>query len=169
MIAKVVAADINSLNTLINSAYRGEFSKKGWTTEAHILEGSRTTEAELLEIIQDKHNTILKYSEHNKIIGCVLLKANENELYLGMLTVSPELQNSGIGKKLLQQAEVFAAELGLPKIVMTVISVREELISWYKRNGYVDTGVKEPFPVSDVFNPTTQEPLEFMVLEKIIS
>jgi ribosomal protein S18 acetylase RimI-like enzyme len=169
MITKVVAADIASLNTLINSAYRGEFSKKGWTTEAHILEGSRTTEAELLEIIQDKHNTILKYSEHNKIIGCVLLKAKENELYLGMLTVSPELQNSGIGKKLLQQAEVFAAELGLPKIVMTVISVREELISWYKRNGYVDTGVREPFPVSEVFNPTTQEPLEFMVLEKIIS
>jgi ribosomal protein S18 acetylase RimI-like enzyme len=169
MIAKVVAADIASLNTLINSAYRGEFSKKGWTTEADILEGSRTTEAELLEIIQDKHNTILKYSEHNKIIGCVLLKAKEIELYLGMLTVSPELQNSGIGKKLLQQAEVFAAELGLPKIVMTVISVREELISWYKRNGYVDTGVREPFPVSHVFNPTTQEPLEFMVLEKIIS
>jgi ribosomal protein S18 acetylase RimI-like enzyme len=169
MITKVVAADIASLNTLINSAYRGEFSKKGWTTEAHILEGCRTTEAELLEIIQDKHNTILKYSENNKIIGCVLLKAKENELYLGMLTVSPELQNSGIGKKLLHQAEVFAAELGLPKIVMTVISVREELISWYKRNGYVDTGSREPFPVSDVFNPTTQEPLEFMVLEKIIS
>jgi ribosomal protein S18 acetylase RimI-like enzyme len=169
MISKVVAADIASLNTLINSAYRGEFSKKGWTTEAHILEGSRTTEAELLEIIQDKHNTILKHSEHNKIIGCVLLKAKKNELYLGMLTVSPELQNSGIGKKLLQQAEVFAAELGLPKIVMTVISVREELISWYKRNGYVDTGVREPFPVSEVFNPTTQDPLEFMVLEKIIS
>jgi ribosomal protein S18 acetylase RimI-like enzyme len=169
MITKVVAADIASLNTLINSAYRGEFSKKGWTTEAHILEGSRTTEAELLEIIQDKHNTILKYSEHNKIIGCVLLKAKENELYLGMLTVSPELQNSGIGKKLLQQAEIFAAELGLQKIVMTVISVREELISWYKRNGYVDTGVREPFPVSEVFNPTTKESLEFMVLEKIIS
>jgi ribosomal protein S18 acetylase RimI-like enzyme len=97
------------------------------------------------------------------------LKAKENELYLGMLTVSPELQNSGIGKKLLQQAEIFAAELGLQKIVMTVISVREELISWYKRNGYVDTGVREPFPVSEVFNPTTKESLEFMVLEKIIS
>ena len=64
MIAKAVAEDISSLNTLINSAYRGEFSKKGWTTEAHLLEGSRTTEEELLEIIQDKHNTILKYSEN---------------------------------------------------------------------------------------------------------
>ena len=169
MIAKAVAEDIASLNTLINSAYRGEFSKKGWTTEADLLEGGRTTEAELLDIIQDASNTILKYSDNGKIIGCVLLKVKANELYLGMLTVSPDLQNSGIGKKLLHQAEVFAAEMRLPKIIMTVISVREELIAWYKRNGYVDTGAREPFPVSDVFNPTTKEPLEFMVLEKIIS
>ena len=169
MIAKVVAEDIVSLNTLINSAYRGEFSKKGWTTEAHILEGSRTTEVELLGIIQDASHTILKYSDNGKIIGCVLLKVKANELYLGMLTVSPDLQNSGIGKKLLRQAEVFAVEMQLPKIVMTVITVRVELIAWYKRNGYVDTGAREPFPVSDVFNPTTKEPLEFMVLEKIIS
>ena len=169
MIAKVVAEDIVSLNTLINSAYRGEFSKKGWTTEAHLLEGSRTTEVELLDIIQDASHTILKYSNNGKIIGCVLLKVKANELYLGMLTVSPDLQNSGIGKKLLRQAEVFAVEMQLPKIVMTVITVREELIAWYKRNGYVDTGAREPFPVSDVFNPITKEPLEFMVLEKIIS
>ena len=169
MIAKVVAEDIVSLNTLINSAYRGEFSKKGWTTEAHLLEGSRTTEVELLGIIQDASHTILKYSDNGKIIGCVLLKVKANELYLGMLTVSPDLQNSGIGKKLLRQAEVFAVEMQLPKIVMTVITVREELIAWYKRNGYVDTGAREPFPVSDVFNPTTKEPLEFMVLEKVIT
>ncbi|MEY4013006.1 MAG: hypothetical protein RIT22_2130 [Bacteroidota bacterium] len=169
MIAKVVAEDIVSLNTLINSAYRGEFSKKGWTTEAHLLEGSRTTEVELLDIIQDASHTILKYSDNGKIIGCVLLKVKANELYLGMLTVSPDLQNSGIGKKLLRQAEVFAVEMQLPKIVMTVITVRVELIAWYKRNGYVDTGAREPFPVSDVFNPTTKEPLEFMVLEKVIT
>jgi len=169
MIVKAVAEDISALNTLINSAYRGEFSKKGWTTEAHLLEGGRTTEAELLDIIQDTSNTLLKYSDNSKIIGCVLLKVKKSELYLGMLTVSPDIQNSGIGKKLLHQAEVFAAEIHLPKIVMTVISVREELIAWYKRNGYVDTGAREPFPVSDVFNPTTQEPLEFMVLEKVIS
>ncbi len=169
MIAKAVAEDIASLNTLINSAYRGEFSKKGWTTEADLLEGGRTTEAELLDIIQDASNTILKYSDNGKIIGCVLLKVKANKLYLGMLTVSPDLQNSGIGKKLLQQAEVFAAAMHLPKIIMTVISVREELIAWYNRNGYVDTGAREPFPVSDVFNPTTQEPLEFMVLEKVIT
>lgn len=169
MITKATLEDVSTLNKLINSAYRGESSKKGWTTEANILEGKRTTEDELIEIIQHQKNTILKYSENNQIIGCVLLKENKNELYLGMLTVSPELQNSGVGKKLMQQAEVFAADLGLSKIVMTVISVREELISWYKRHGYADTGAREPFPVSEVFSQTANEPLQFMVLEKRIS
>lgn len=168
MITKATIQDVSSLNVLINSAYRGESSKKGWTTEANILEGKRTTEDELIEIIQDQKNTILKYSDNNEIIGCVLLKKNDSNLYLGMLTVSPELQNSGIGKKLMQQAEIFATDYCLPKIIMTVISVREELISWYKRHGYVDTGLREPFPVSEVFNQTSSEPLEFLVLEKRI-
>lgn len=168
MITKATITDVSILNKLINSAYRGESSKKGWTTEANILEGKRTTEDELLHIIKNEKNTILKYSENNEIIGCVLLVKKENELYLGILTVSPELQNSGIGKKLMQEAEIFALALGLSKIVMTVISVREELIAWYKRNGFIDTGAREPFPVSEVFSQTTNEPLEFMVLEKRI-
>jgi ribosomal protein S18 acetylase RimI-like enzyme len=169
MITQATTEDVSALNLLINSAYRGESSKKVWTTEANLLEGKRTTEAELIEIIQDKKNTILKYSENNQIIGCVLLIEKEDRLYLGMLTVSPELQNSGIGKKLMQQAEIHASNLGLSKIVMTVISARAELISWYKRKGFVDTGATEPFPESEVYVTISNEPLEFIVLEKRIS
>jgi ribosomal protein S18 acetylase RimI-like enzyme len=168
MITKATIADVISLNKLINSAYRGESSKKGWTTEANILEGLRTTEEELIETIENSKNTILKNTENNQIIGCVLLIEKEDKLYLGMLTVSPELQNSGIGKKLLLQAETHASTLGLPKIVMTVISVRAELIAWYKRHGYVDTGAREAFPTSDVHISISEKPLEFVVLEKKI-
>jgi ribosomal protein S18 acetylase RimI-like enzyme len=166
MITKATLADVSQLNKLINSAYRGETSKKGWTTEANILEGIRTTEEELTETIENSKNTILKFTENNQIIACVLLMEKEQKLYLGMLTVSPELQNSGVGKKLLQQAEIHALALRLPKIVMTVISIREELIAWYKRHGYVDTGAREAFPISDVHIPISEQPLEFMVLEK---
>lgn len=168
MITKATLEDVSNLNKLINSAYRGESSKKGWTTEANLLEGPRTNEKELTETFQNRKNTILKFTENNQITGCVLLIEKEQQLYLGMLTVSPELQNSGVGKKLLQEAEIHASTLGLPKIVMTVISVREELIAWYKRNGYFDTGAREPFPVSDVHIPITIQPLEFIVLEKRI-
>ncbi|CAM3993132.1 GNAT family N-acetyltransferase [Flavobacterium weaverense] len=168
MITTAVLEDALELNNLINSAYRGESSKKGWTTEANLLEGLRTTEQELTEIIAHPQNKILKFTENSKIIGCVLLVQKEKQLYLGMLTVSPELQNSGVGKKMLQQAEIYAAVLDLPKIIMTVISVREELILWYKRNGYEDTGLREPFPASDVHIPISDTQLEFIVLEKEI-
>ena len=169
MITKATVEDVSLLNIVINSAYRGESSKKGWTTEADLLEGLRTTEQELTETIQDPKNTILKFTENEHIIGCVLLIEKEQQLYLGMLTVSPELQNSGVGKKLLRQAEIHASALGLPKIVMTVIAVRDELIAWYKRNGYVDTGEREPFPTSHVHIQISKDPLEFIVLEKRIA
>ncbi|MEZ7505324.1 GNAT family N-acetyltransferase [Flavobacterium sp. Arc2] len=168
MITIATLEDVSELNKLINSGYRGEFSKKGWTTEANILEGSRTNDAELKEIISTSKNTLLKFTENNRIIGCVLLVEKEQQLYLGMLTVSPELQNSGIGKKLLQQAEVHAQALGLPTIIMTVIAIRTELIDWYKRHGYADTGAREAFPESDIHISIVEQPLEFMVLEKKI-
>ena len=168
MITKATLQDIPALNILINSAYRGETSKKGWTTEANLLEGKRTNEEELTETILNPKNTILKYTENDKIIGSVLLVEKEHQLYLGMLTVSPELQNSGIGKKLLAEAENHAKSLGLSSIIMTVISVREELIAWYKRHGYVDTGEREAFPESGIHVTVSEVPLEFIYLEKRI-
>jgi len=168
MITKATLQDIPLLNILINSAYRGETSKKGWTTEAHLLEGKRTTEEELTEIILDSKNTFLKFTENDQIIGSVLLVEKEHQLYVGMLTVSPELQNSGIGKKMLAEAENHAKSLALFTLSMTVVSVRTELIAWYKRHGYVDTGKREPFPSSDIHINISDKPLEFIYLEKKI-
>jgi len=168
MITIATLEDVTALEKLINSAYRGETSKQGWTTEADLLIGKRITEDELIEIIQNKENTILKFTNNEIIIGCVLLVNKRNKLYLGMLTVSPNLQNSGIGKQLLQGAKDRALELGLPKIVMTVISIREELIAWYKRNGFVDTGAREAFPLNDTDAVIANQSLEFIVMEKIL-
>jgi len=169
MITKALLEDIPALATLINSAYRGETSKKGWTTEAHLLEGKRTDEQEMTEIFLDPKNTILKFTEDGKIIGSVLLVEKGHQLYLGMLTVSPELQNGGIGKKLLAAAENHAKTLCISSIIMTVISVREELIAWYKRHGYVDTGEREAFPESEIHVTVSEKPLEFIYLEKSIA
>ncbi|WP_264529664.1 GNAT family N-acetyltransferase [Flavobacterium sp. N502540] len=168
MITKASLEDIPVLTTLINSAYRGETSKKGWTTEANLLKGKRTDEQEMTEIFLDPKNTLLKYTENDTIIGSVLLVEKGQQLYLGMLTVSPELQNSGIGKKMLAEAENHAKALGLSSIIMTVISVREELVAWYKRHGYVDTGEREAYPENEIRVTISKKPLEFIYLEKII-
>jgi ribosomal protein S18 acetylase RimI-like enzyme len=166
MISKATLADTTALNILINSAYRGESSKKGWTTEADLLGGVRVNEAQLTEIIKRTDAFILKYTDNDKILASVYLENQVDKLYLGMLTVSPELQGIGIGKKLLHAAKDVAHTLGLKTISITVISVRAELIAWYERHGYVKTGETKPFPMDDPkFGEPTQF-LEFIVMEK---
>ena len=166
MITKATTNDIPELNILVNSAYRGESSKRGWTTEEHLLGGIRTDEEGLLQTFENEQITILKYTENDKIIGTVSLEKQGEKLYLGMLTVSPDLHGGGIGKQLLKAAEVFAREEKIPKIVMTVISVRAELIAWYERHGYIRTGETKPFPMDDPNFGMPKEFLEFVVLEK---
>src|SRR5579871_4640650 len=98
--------DIPELVRLINSAYRGEASKKGWTTEADLLDGVRTNEKNLEEIMDEQGLVLLKcLNGDGEIIGSVYLKKHKEKLYLGMLTVQPDLQGFGIGKKLLQASE----------------------------------------------------------------
>lgn len=162
--------DIPALVTLINSAYRGEASKKGWTTEADLLEGElRTDIPTLTAIIENKDAVILKHiSENGSITGCVYLHIKEKGLYLGMLTVSPQLQGAGIGKQLLAAADSYARENNYDSVFMNVISVRYELIAWYERNGYRQTNERTPFPADQRFGIPTQ-PLEFVIMEKKLS
>jgi ribosomal protein S18 acetylase RimI-like enzyme len=162
-------SDIQQLVHLINSAYRGEEAKKGWTHEADLIAGSfRTDEASLVQIIENTNAVILKYTENSdNICGCVYLEKQGLQLYLGMFSVSPGVQGGGIGKLLLHAAEAHAVTVGCTSIIMNVIEARQELISWYKRYGYEDTGVKKPFPDDDRFGRPTR-PLEFTVLEKTL-
>jgi ribosomal protein S18 acetylase RimI-like enzyme len=163
------SADIDKLIPLVNSAYRGEASKKGWTTEANIIQGeSRVDAVSLQEMLNDPNAVILTYRNENEILGCVYLQKQNTDLYLGMFSVNPELQGSGIGKKLLNAAEEHARNKGCNAIVMTVISVRHELIAWYERNGYHDTGERKPFPDDEKFGKPLQ-PLTFIVLKKQIT
>jgi ribosomal protein S18 acetylase RimI-like enzyme len=158
---------IPALKALLNSAYRGESSKKGWTTEAHLIAGEvRTDEHDLLKIFKQKASVFLLYIDaQQQLVGCVNLQQHGNKIYLGMLSVSPLLQGFGIGKVLLQAAEDYAAYKKCNAIYMTVVSVRTELIDWYIRHGYRDTGEKKPFPEDGLTGKHLQE-LVFSVLEK---
>lgn len=166
MVTVATEKDIPALNILVNSAYRGESSKQGWTTEADLLGGIRTDDESLKEMIQNSDACFLKYEEENKLLGCVYLKKEDDKLYLGMLTVSPQLQNKGIGKILLKASEDEARKRNCDAIFMTVISQRTELINWYKKHGYVDTGETKPFPEDDERFGIPKTKLEFIVMEK---
>ncbi|WP_461072371.1 GNAT family N-acetyltransferase [Spirosoma horti] len=166
-ISTATEQDIPALVSLVNSAYRGDSSRKGWTTEADLLDGVRTSDESLRELFQNPNALILKYEDAGHLLGCVYLEAKEKDLYLGMLTVSPDAQTNGIGKQLLTAAEQLAIDRKYRAVTMTVITVRHELIAWYERRGYYATGNKQPFPDDPRFGIKKQS-LEFMVMEKIL-
>ncbi|HYO23050.1 MAG TPA: GNAT family N-acetyltransferase [Flavisolibacter sp.] len=159
--------DIPALNVLVNSAYRGESSKKGWTTEADLLDGIRTSEESLLQMIGRSHAMIVVAEEEGVLEGCVYLEKQQDALYLGMLTVRPELQGNGLGAALMKAAEEQARSLGCSRIKMTVITKRHALIAYYLRKGFVDTGERQPFPDDPKFG-IPKQPLEFLVMEKLV-
>lgn len=161
----------DSLVDLVNSAYRGDSSKKGWTTEEHLLGGQRIDRQGILDILNKPDTTILiaEDDDTGTLLGCVQLERHDSKCYLGMLTVNPELQNKGLGKMLLIESEALAQFWDCTHIYMTVISVRNELIAWYVKHGFRDTKEKKPFPYGDErFGIPKREDLEFTVLEKKI-
>ena len=159
--------DITSLVALMDSAYRGENSKQGWTSEADLFIGNkRTDETTVANLIKKPGSVFLKYLNEERVLeGCVFLHKKDNRIYLGMFSVSPSAQGKGIGKKLLVAADHYAKEHNCSSIYMTVITVREELIAWYERNGYQKTGKVLPFSVDERYGIPTQS-LEMLVLEK---
>ncbi|MBL7843151.1 MAG: GNAT family N-acetyltransferase [Cyclobacteriaceae bacterium] len=168
-ISKALPYDAHELAQLVNAAYRGDTGRQGWTTEADLIEGSRT-DAELLKgVIETPGSMILKYVDEGKIIGCVELRKEEDKLYLGMLTVNPTIQGKGIGKALLKASEAEAARQECNAIFMNVLTVRKELIDWYIRHGYHDSGKRKPFAFTDPRFGFPKQPLEFMIMEKQIS
>lgn len=159
--------DIPALTALLSTSYRGEASKKGWTTEADLIDGNlRTDEANIKGLMEQQDAVFLKYSSaENETEGCVFLQKKENKLYLGMLSVSPLIQAKGIGKQLMTAAALYAKQINCHVIFMRVISLRYELIAWYEKQGYKKTGATEPFPDDTEFGKPRQ-PLEFLIMEK---
>lgn len=161
--------DVTPISRVLNSAYRGEASKQGWTTEAHLIAGeTRANESMLTEILLMPGSLMLVLeNEQEEIIGTMNLQHHGDKLYLGMLSILPGLQGKGGGKKLLKAAEEYARYQQMKSIYMTVITDRTELIDWYKRHGYIDTGERKPFQ-EDPMTGTHLRKLEFMVAEKIL-
>ena len=168
-ISPATIGDIPELLLLVNGAYRGDTSRKGWTTEADLLAGELRTDAEnLRELIGKEYAVILQCrDEAGELAGCVYLDKRGDRMYLGMLTVSPERQAGGIGKLLLQAAEQHAASEHCRAIYFRVLSGRHELIAWYERRGYHLTGERQAYDAPAKFGTPTRF-LEFEVMEKMI-
>lgn len=161
-------ADVDALVALIESAYRGDSSRAGWTTEADILEGQRTDPEGVRQVIKSPASRLLTVEQDGRIVACCQLEHRDSHAYFGMFAVSPTLQGAGLGKIVIAKAERLArAVWDVTEMHMTVISVREDLIAWYERRGYRRTGETTPFPYGDErFGIPQRDDLQFELLVK---
>ena len=167
-ISPAAARDIPDLVALVNRAYRGEASRRGWTTEAHLLDGLRTDENELGELLATPNVTLLMARDTaGQLLGSVYLEIKRPDLYLGMLSVDPDQQAHGIGRQLLAAAEAYARQTGCTGVLISVISVRTELIAWYERLGFQPTGETVPFPEEAKLSLPKQE-LALLLMRKML-
>ena len=164
--------DLTAVAALVNAAYRGESSRRGWTTEADLIGGQRTDASSLADDLAATPGAqllVLSDAADGPPLGCVWLEPADHPgaWYLGMLTIRPDLQARGLGRELLADAEAAAKARGAQRIRMTVISIRPELIAWYGRRGYAATGETQPFPYGDLRRgEPKRDDLSFLVLEK---
>ncbi len=164
------ARDVDAIVALVESAYRGETSRAGWTTEADLLDGRRTGADDVLAQIARPQSVVLLAERKGRLLACAHVAVEDGAGYFGMFSVVPGRQGSGIGKQVLAEAERIAREdFGQSAMHMTVIDIRDELIAYYERRGYRRTGIKKPFPYGDArFGLPKRDDLRFEVLEKVL-
>ncbi len=163
-------ADVAAIVPLVESAYRGDVSRKGWTTDADLLDGQRTDPAGVAELIAKPGSCMLLAERDGALLACANLEKRGDAGYFGMFSVRPDLQGAGIGRAMLAEAERLARDdWQCREMQMTVISVRDELIAWYERRGYKRTGIHSPFPYGDArFGLPKRDDLRFELLVKTL-
>jgi ribosomal protein S18 acetylase RimI-like enzyme len=161
-------SDTPRVIALVESAYRGDASRAGWTTEADFLDGRRTGPDDIAAILARPQSHLLLAENDGELVACAHVAVEDGAGYFGMFSVSPGLQGAGVGKQVLAEAERIAhQDWACPTMRMTVIDIRDELIAFYERRGYERTGVKKPFPYGDArFGLPKRDDLRFEVLEK---
>ncbi|MDZ4762093.1 MAG: GNAT family N-acetyltransferase [Alphaproteobacteria bacterium] len=162
-------ADVSALTNLIERAYRSPETAGGWDSESHLLTGPRTGATEVGDLIADSDSRFLVAERDRRLLACVLIQkrgsgacapgyASGQAAYFGMFAVDPDLRGTGLGRRLVAEAETCVRDLWTaPALAMTVISVRAGLIAWYGRRGYALTGARIPFPFDETTGETTRE------------
>ena len=163
--------DIGAIVALVQSSYRGESGKRGWTTESDMLDGQRTDPAGVGELLRKPRSIVLLAESGGALLACANVeKLDESTAYFGLFAVRPDTQNGGVGRAVMAEAERIAREDFIcARMEMTVISIRDELIAWYERRGYRRTGQYSPFPYGDArFGIPRRDDLRFETLVKTL-
>jgi ribosomal protein S18 acetylase RimI-like enzyme len=163
-----VSADAQDLVELIRSAYRGQSSRQGWTSEADLVGGDRIDVQQVLEMIEASNSIVPVLRDEGRIIACCHLERRGKGLaHFGAFAVSPPAQGIGLGRRLMGEAERLAVlTFGSKVLELTALAQQEKLIAWYERIGFSRTGETRPFPADPRHARPLRNDLYFVVLSK---
>jgi GNAT superfamily N-acetyltransferase len=146
-------ADINTLVSLINAAF---------LVECFFIEGDRIN-AEAVRKLMLTGEFLIAHDDDGAS-GCVYVEPHGDRAYLGLLSVDPSRQRSGLGSRLVAAAEGHARASGINYMDLRIVNLRQELPEFYRRLGYLATGTA-PFPP----DATTKQPCHFINMSKALS
>ena len=146
--------DSEAIVELANQSYSGEQAEQGWTNENGLVAWPRTTVEKMLALLAtDSHVFLLFFEPLGRTpVGCIGIehKVDSHVACLHMFAVRPDLQARGYGKSILSTAETYARDRWhVEAIEMGVIIQRTELVAFYTRRGYVDTGRRRTFTAAE--------------------
>ena len=128
------AGDAERLVEVINAAFR--------QAESYIIDRDRV-DLELIQSLLAKGEFLIAV-DGTALAGCVSLERRGDRAYVGLISVAPERQKSGVGSMLMREAEQHCARAGCRFVDLKIIDLRQDNHAFYKRRGYVETGT-EPF------------------------
>ena len=124
------SGDAEAVGSVINAAFR--------KAESFLVDHDRIDLHTVKGLLRT--GTFLVAEENEVVVGCVHVEIRGERSYLGLLSVNPEGQKSGVGSKLMAAAEDFCAKAGSRFMDLRIVNVRKELPDFYHRRGYVETG-----------------------------
>ena len=147
------SAEVNAVVRVINAAYE---------VEKFFVSGDRT-DAEAVTRLMAKGAFLVSHDESGGVTGCVYVELRGDRSYFGMLSVDPDCQGTGLGRRLVEDAEKYAQNHGCRFMDIRVVNLRTELPPFYRKLGYEERGTE---PVED---PRALQPFHFVLMSKALA
>ena len=145
-------ADIPQIVSLINRAF---------AVERFFKNADRTNEDQVRQNMSE--GTFLLLEEGTDLVACIWIKRKGERAYLGTLAVDPGRQRSGLGSRMMREAEVYCRAAGCKALDIRIVNVRTELPGIYHKFGYVETGTQSAKAIRDATRP-----IHFITMSKVL-